>query len=306
MNTKTPDQLRHSHDFSLDTSSAERRVNIVFALTTLTMVVEIIAGTWFGSMALLADGWHMFTHSAAFAIAMFSYWYARKHRDNAQFTFGTGKVTSLGGFASAVALVVVALMMAMESVERLVSPQHIRFEEAIAVAILGLVVNLLSAFLLSDHDHGHHHHGDESHDHHHHDHNLRAAYMHVLADTLTSFFAILALISGKYLGWIWMDAVMGIVGAIVITKWAYNLMSQSSNVLLDRNPNDDLINEIKQYIDQKTCDEIVDLHIWKLSSKHTAAILSVLAKEDNDPNYYKNLIADRFNISHLTVEIHYS
>lgn len=297
MPTDSLEPWRHSHDFSIDTSSSERRVNLVFALTTLTMLIEIIAGTWFGSMALLADGWHMFTHSAAFAIAMFAYWYARKHSNSPDFSFGTGKVTSLGGFASAVALAVVALMMVLESLERLVDPQVIRFEEAIAVATLGLIVNLLSAFLL--HDNHYHEHSHQ----HQHDHNLKAAYFHVLADTLTSVFAIVALVAGKYLGWIWMDALVGIIGAIVISRWVYNLLKESSAILLDKCSSHDLNRQIQTAVESNGSDRLVDLHVWKLSSKHTAAIISILTQEPKDPFYYKGLLKS-LDLSHITVEVY--
>lgn len=259
------------------------------------MIVEIIADTWFGSMALLADGWHMFTHSAAFAIAMFAYWYARKNKDNIAFSFGTGKVTSLGGFASAVALAVVALMMAIESVERFFIPQAILFNEAIVVATVGLVVNLLSAYLLRDD----HHHGHDSHSH---DHNLKAAYFHVLADTLTSLFAIAALISGKYLGWIWMDALMGIVGAAVISKWAYSLLIESSAMLLDKSPNLEMAKVIRETIENQENDQVIDLHVWQLSSEHTAAIVSVATHSDRSTGDYKDLLS-ALNVCHLTVEV---
>lgn len=209
MTEKIPQEWVHSHQFSIDTKSSEKKVNIVFAITTITMVIEIVAGTWFGSMALLADGWHMFTHSAAFAVSIFVYWYARKHQNDPAYSFGTGKVNTLGGFASAIALGTVALMMLIESITRLFSPQGIQFEEAIFVAIIGLIVNIVSAFLLHDdhhhdiHQHDHkHEHGSHNHKHHH-DHNLKAAYFHVLADTLTSLLAIVALVLGKYFNWIW-------------------------------------------------------------------------------------------------------
>ena len=184
-------------------------------------------------MALLADGWHMGTHSAAFLIAIFAYSYAKKHANNKDFSFGTGKVNSLGGFASAIALAIVALMMIIESVQRLIEPQSIHFNEAIVVAIIGLVVNVASVFILHD---DHHHHG-EPHHHHDHDHNMKAAYFHVLADTLTSLLAIVALLVGKYIGLLWMDPLMGIVGAIVIFRWSYGLVKESSEVLLDKSVN---------------------------------------------------------------------
>ena len=320
MNENVRDYWRHSHDFNADTRGAERRVNMVFALTTITMVIEIIAGTWFGSMALLADGWHMFTHSAAFAIAMFVYWYARKHQANPAFSFGTGKVTSLGGFASAVALAVVALMMAIESGWRLIEPETIRFNEAIAVAILGLIVNLVSALLLHDghhhgHSHGHshthkttndhEHEHEHEHDHsdHHQDHNLKAAYFHVLADTLTSVFAILALIAGKWLGWVWMDALMGIIGAIVIGRWAYGLAVETSRVLLDKNAAPTVAAKIREHVEKQEQDEVLDLHVWPVSPNHVSVILSVATEQSKSPDHYKSALHALGSINHLTVEV---
>ncbi len=208
------------------------------------MILEIAAGTWFGSMALLADGWHMGTHSAAFLITLFAYAYAKKHANNKSFSFGTGKVNYLGGFASAVALAIVALMMAVESVQRLFEPHSIQFNEAIIVAIIGLVVNVASAFILKD-DHHHHHH--------HHDHNMKAAYFHVLADTLTSVLAIVALFVGKYMGAVWLDPVMGIVGAIVIFHWSFGLIKESSSVLLDKSVNTATLEKISVALKAQKC-----------------------------------------------------
>jgi cation diffusion facilitator family transporter len=191
------------------------------------MVAEIIAGSVFGSMALLADGWHMGTHVAAFLITIYAYRYARIHARDPSYTFGTGKVGVLGGFASAVALAVVALVMLVESLHRIIEPQSIQFNAAMGVAAIGLFINIMSAFLLKE-DHTHHHRHD-----HHHDHNLKAAYLHVLADALTSLLAIVALLAGKYFGWNWLDPIMGIVGAIIITRWSYELLKKTSPVLLD-------------------------------------------------------------------------
>jgi cation diffusion facilitator family transporter len=231
MHSHSLEQWQHDHDFHLDSSHGERRTRYVVLLTAVMMVVEIAAGYLYGSMALLADGWHMGTHVAALGISLFAYGYARRHADDPRYSFGTGKVSSLAGFASAVALAVVALMMGAESVQRLLSPQTIHFDEAILVASVGLAVNLLSAWLLRD-DHSHHHHGHDE-PHHHHDHNLRAAYLHVLADALTSLLAIVALLCGRALGWVWMDALMGIVGALVIAKWGLDLIRETGGVLLD-------------------------------------------------------------------------
>ena len=295
---------QHSHDFSLQTDTQENKVRAVFWLTTITMIAEIIAGTWFGSMALLADGWHMGTHSAAFAIALFAYYYARKHADNPEFSFGTGKVVYLGGFASAVALAVVALLMIVESIMRLIEPHTILFNQAIAVACLGLVVNIVSAFLL----HGSHHHDHErEHDHQHEqieDHTLKAAYIHVLADALTSLTAIVALVAGKYLGWIWMDALMGIVGALVISRWAYGLLQQTSKPLLDENPHLQDRQLIKQCLAKNERAELVDFHVWQISPKHRAAIIAISTDEPKHPEVYRQrLHAAGFHYSHLTVEV---
>lgn len=288
------------------TKHSEKKVSKVFILTTATMFIEIIAGAVFGSMALLADGWHMFTHSTAFAIAMFAYAYARKHQNNPEFAFSTGKVTSLGGFASAVALAVVAIFMAMESAERLIVPHTIHFNEAIGVATLGLAVNIASVFLLRDKDHSHGHQHNHGHTHgnsHNNDHNLKAAYFHVLADALTSVLAIVALVAGKHLGWIWMDALMGIVGAAVISKWAYNLLKESSGPLLDRTPRCDTANKIKALIENNSTDKLIALRIWRIAANETSAIVTISSQNQRDPEYYKQRFKT-LKLAHLTIELH--
>lgn len=291
-------QWSHSHDFGVDNSHRAYKVKIVFWLTTIIMVLEIGAGTWSGSMALLADGWHMGTHSAAFLIAIFAYSYARKHADNKSFSFGTGKVNYLGGFASAVALAIVALMMALESVRRLIEPQAIFFNEAIIVAIIGLIVNIVSVFVLHDDDH---HHNEE---HEHHDHNMKAAYFHVLADTLTSLLAIVALLTGKYFGWVWMDAVMGIVGAAVISRWSYGLIKESSNVLLDKTVSFASFAKIAKNIKEENNAVINDIHIWKIGTSHQAAILSVVAEAPLEPYLYKQILKQHLpRLSHISIEV---
>ncbi|MBP0012296.1 MAG: CDF family Co(II)/Ni(II) efflux transporter DmeF [Roseofilum sp. SBFL] len=296
------EEWQHSHDFLVDRHSAERKTQIVTALTLVTMIGEIVAGTIFGSMALLADGWHMATHLAAFGITLFAYQYARSHANNPRYTFGTGKVSTLGGFASAVALAVVACVMVVESIGRLLQPEAIQFNEAIIVAVIGLVVNLVSALLLEDHhDHAHEHHDREHHEHH--DHNLRAAYFHVLADALTSILAILALFAGKFLGWIWMDAAMGAIGAMVISKWSYNLLRETSAVLLDgaidKKTKLDIIHQIEQDADNR----VVDLHVWYLSEDHLAATISLVTHYPQKPEYYKTLLAPISALSHVLVEV---
>lgn len=290
-------QWDHSHDFGIDNNDNKSKVKIVFWLTTVIMILEISAGIWSGSMALLADGWHMGTHSAAFLITIFAYSYAKKNANNKDFSFGTGKVNYLGGFASAVALAIVALMMGVESVHRLIEPQTIYFNEAIAVAIIGLIVNVASVFVLHD-DHHHHQEG------HGHDHNLKAAYFHVLADTLTSLLAIVALLAGKYFGWIWMDAVMGIVGAIVISRWSYGLIKESSQVLLDKSANTSTLTKTIDAVTVENGTIIRDIHIWKIASGHQAIILSIATKKPLEPNHYKQLIQQQLpDLAHITIEV---
>lgn len=267
------EKWQHKHDFAVKNKKGERRTLYVLILTAITMVVEIIAGSVYGSMALLADGWHMGTHVAAFMITIFAYRFSRKHADNPAFAFGTGKVNVLGGFASAVALAVVALVMLIESLNRIVDPHVIAFNQAIAVACIGLFINLVSAFLLKD-DHSHHHHG-HGHEHHH-DHNLRAAYLHVLADAMTSVLAIIALVSGKYLGWNWLDPVMGIVGAFIITRWSYGLLKQTAPILLDGSIEEKYQRAVRETIEKDADNLITDIHIWKVGANHYAAIISLV------------------------------
>ena len=290
-------QWEHSHDFGLDNKLHENKVKTVFWLTTVIMVLEIGAGTWSGSMALLADGWHMGTHSAAFLIAIFAYSYAKKHANNKDFSFGTGKVNSLGGFASAIALAIVALMMIVESVQRLLEPQSIHFNEAIVVAIIGLVVNVASVFILHD---DHHHHGEH---HHEHDHNMKAAYFHVLADTLTSLLAIVALLIGKYVGLIWMDPLMGIVGAIVILRWSYGLIKDSSNVLLDKSVKKSTLEQISKALSKKNT-VINDIHVWTIATAHQAAILKVTSAQPLKSDEYEGILREILpQLSHISIEI---
>jgi len=296
MHERTLQDLQHSHDFSLKNKRGERHTQYVLILTAITMVAEIVAGTVFGSMALLADGWHMATHVAAFLITIYAYRYARKHAKNSAYTFGTGKVGVLGGFASAVALAVVAFVMLIESIHRLIDPQVIQFNAAIAVAVIGLIVNVISALLLKeDHQHSH------GHDH---DHNLEAAYMHVLADALTSLLAIMALLSGKYFGLNWLDPVMGIVGAMIITRWSYGLLKQTSPILLDGSIDEKYKLAIKESIEKDSDNRVSDIHIWKISASHYAAIISLVTHCPKPTDYYKNLLVDYQRLSHITVEVY--
>lgn len=301
MHSYTLEKLQHSHSFSSSNERGERRTRYVLLLTAVTMVVEIVAGSLYGSMALLADGWHMGTHVAAFMIAIFAYQYASKHAENPEYSFGTGKVSVLGGFASAVTLTVVALVMLLESVQRIIDPHPIQFNEAIAVASLGLFINVVSALLLKDDDHHHHH--DHHHDHQHHDHNLRAAYFHVLADALTSLLAIVALVSGKYFGWNWMDPVMGIVGAIIITRWSYGLVKQSAPILLDASIDEKYQTAIKTAIERDADNRISDMHVWRVGANHYAAVISLVTHDPQSTEHYKQLLQEFKQLAHVTVEV---
>ena len=270
------------------------------------MVAEIYAGTSFGSLALLADGWHMATHVGALGIALFAYQYARKHANNSQYTFGTGKVSTLGGFTSAIILAVVALSIIFESLTRLFQPHVIQFNEAIYIAVIGLIVNLASAFLLKEHHHSDHdHHSDHNHHSDHHDHNLRAAYIHVLADALTSVFAIVALCAGKYFGLVWLDALAGLVGGAVIAQWSYSLVRETSSILLDGAIDKQMNLAIVTAIEQNTDDRVTDLHIWKLSENHLSATISIVTHHPQSPDHYKSLLKHIPSLSHILVEVNH-
>ncbi len=305
MHIHSLDRWEHKHDFAFINEKGESRTKQVLLITAATMVVEIFAGNVFGSMALLADGWHMGTHAAAFTITIFAYHYSRKHSANRAFTFGTGKVSVLGGYSSAIALAVIALLIGVESVKRLIQPLEIQFNEAIAVAVLGLSVNLFCAYLLHghhthSHGHGHDHRHDQSQ---HHDHNLRGAYLHVLADALTSVLAIFALSFGKMFGWHWLDPLIGIVGALVITRWSYGLLKATSTILLDRNIEEEQARIIQQRIEADSDNRVSDIHIWKVGPIDYAAIVSLVTHYPQPNEYYKNLLKDFKELSHVTIEV---
>ena len=307
MHIHSLDRWRHHHTFGTDERrGAERRTWWVIGLTATMMTVEIAAGMVFGSMALLADGWHMGTHAAALGITVFAYAYARRNADNPRYSFGTGKVGALGGFASAVGLAVVAVMVLGESAFRLASPVAIHFDEAIAVAVVGLIVNLVSAYILRDRpEHGAGEgHQDHHHHHHHHDHNLRGAYLHVIADALTSVLAIAALVTGKHLGWVWMDPVMGIVGSVVIARWSYGLLRDTGGVLLDAEVASERRDAIRAAIEADADNRVADLHIWRVGPRHFAAILSVVSHNPQPPDHYKGLLTEHADLVHVTVEVH--
>ena len=298
------EQWQHGHNFFVHRKQNEKNTKKVMGLTAVTMVVEIAAGVAFGSMALLADGWHMGTHVAAFLITLFAYSYSRKHANNPDFTFGPGKINVLGGFASAVALAVVALIMAVESVGRFFSPVEIHYVQSILVAVLGLAVNVVSAFLLhGSHGHDHHHEHSLGHDNHHEDHNLKAAYFHVLADALTSVLAIVALLFGSLFGWWALDPLMGIVGALVITRWAWGLLKESSAILLDAGVKSELREEIRQAIEADADNRITDIHVWKVGPHHLAAILTLVTHYPRSSSEYKKLLTGFDQLKHITIEV---
>jgi cation diffusion facilitator family transporter len=282
----------------------ERRTQLVVGLTAIMMVVEIVGGTIFGSMALLADGWHMSTHAAALLIAAIAYRYARTHARDPRFAFGTGKLGDLAGFTSAIVLAMVALMIGYESALRLFNPVSIHYGEATAIAAVGLGVNLLSAWLL---DAGHHGHDDahtHAHDHHHHhDHNMRSAYWHVLADALTSVLAIVGLLAAWFYGWTWLDPAIGIVGALVIAHWAWRLMRDAGAVLLDAAPHQDLSAAIRAELEAGH-DRIADLHVWRLGPGHHGAIVSLVSDAPEPVEAYKARVAGIAGLSHVTIEVH--
>ena len=296
------EEWQNHYQFNMENIQGERNTWKVISLTLMMMVIEIIAGLLFGSMALLADGFHMATHTFALGITAIAYYYSRKHAHDRRYSFGTGKIGVLGGYTSAIFLTLVSFAMIYESSIRLVTPISIKFNEAIFVAVIGLVVNLVSAYLLHGHDVGHNH-SEHKHDDYH-DHNLRAAYLHVIADALTSLLAIVALITGKYFGWIWMDPAMGIVGAIVILKWAYSLVKQTGKILLDYNVDKDFMVKIQSLLESDSDTRVSDIHAWKLGSQKYAAIISIVTHYPKVPDYYKALLKSLTDIVHLTVEVH--
>jgi cation diffusion facilitator family transporter len=322
MHSHDLDRWTHEHVFlGAHHGRNEARTWAVVAITAAMMVAEIAGGSLFGSMALTADGWHMSTHAAALGVAGWAYLYARRHAHDPAYAFGTGKVGELAGFTSAVVLAIIAILIAYESALRLLHPVAIAYGEAMAIAAVGLVVNVVSAWLLSDsHDHHHHGHGhahpahdhDHDHDHahehahdehhHHRDLNLRAAYMHVLADAATSVLAIGSLGVGWMFGWSAADPLIGIVGACVILSWSVTLIRDAAGVLLDRVPQNGLDARIRRHVEIKG-DRVADLHVWRLGPGHHAAIVSVVSERPQEPAVYKRRIAHLRGLSHVTVEV---
>ncbi|WP_093029408.1 CDF family Co(II)/Ni(II) efflux transporter DmeF [Thiocapsa roseopersicina] len=332
MHTHDISDWGHSHDFATaDQADAERRTRWVVGLTLAAMCVELVAGWITGSMALLADGWHMGSHAAALGIAAYAYAFARERGADRRFTFGTGKVSSLAGYTSALLLAAGALWMLFESLSRLVDPVEIRYEEAMIVAVFGLAVNLLSAWLLGhsghehhhhgndhshehDHEHDHHHaHDDHAHDHHGHDHhhgladiqdhNLKAAYLHVIADALTSVLALVALALGMLYGWAFMDPLMGIVGAALVGRWAWGLARESARVLLDAGDNGAIEQEIRRRIEADADNQVADLHVWRIAPAGRACILSLVTHHPRPVEHYRGLLSGMTGLLHITVEV---
>jgi cation diffusion facilitator family transporter len=304
MHSHSLDEWTHDHVFlGARHERNERRTWFVVALTVTMMVGEIAAGSVFGSMALLADGWHMATHATALGISGIAYLFARQYADHARFTFGTGKFGELAAFSSALILLIIAVQIAYESVLRLMSPVPIVYGEAIAVASLGLCVNLASAWLLRD-SHDHHHHGHDHADahHHHHDNNLRAAYIHVLADAVTSMLAITALVVAMLAGWGWADPAVGIIGSFVIASWALGLIRDAGSVLLDVSADRSLEGVIRARLETRG-DRVTDLHLWQIGPGHRAAVISLLSDQPLPPATYKRRLGGLKGLSHVTVEV---
>ena len=313
MHTEAIDEFRHPHVFLGERHHRnERRTWGVIALCAGMMTAEIVGGVLFGSMALIADGLHMSTHTAALLIAAFAYSFARRHVGDERFAFGTGKFGDLAGFSSAIVLAMIALLIGWESVARFLHPVPIAFNQAIPIAGLGLCVNLLSAWLLrddeNDHHHHHHDHGHDDHDHHAHAHatardlNLRAAYVHVMADAAVSVLAIVGLVTARALGWLWMDPLMGIVGACVIANWSWGLVKATGGVLLDMRPDEGLASAVRKRLEIDD-DRLADLHLWRVGPGHTAAVVSIVSDMPHPPSVYKERLAGVAGLSHVTVEV---
>jgi cation diffusion facilitator family transporter len=308
MPTRKVSRLTHQHIFSAGNPAAERGTRAVMWITASMMVVEILAGWWFNSMALLADGWHMSSHAFAIGLSAFAYAAARRYSSDPRFAFGTWKIEILAGFASAIFLLGVAGTMVFASVERLFLPQTIHYQEAIAIAAVGLLVNIVCALILG-HAHDHHGHGHGEHHHHHnHDLNLKSAYVHVIADAATSVLAIIALTGGLFYGWSWLDPVMGIVGAILVAVWAKGLLMETSKVLLDREMDHPVVDEIREVIkllNEPDKTEITDLHVWRVGKEAYSCAISIVTRSATlTPEQVREQLSQHEEIVHTTIEIH--
>ena len=299
----------HSHAFDQGNPLAERNTRRAMILTLAMMVIEIAGGWWFNSMAVLADGWHMSSHALALGLSVFAYACARRYAGDRRFAFGTWKIEILGGYTSAILLLGVAALMAWQSVERLFRPSAIHYEQAIAIAVVGLAVNLVCAWWLRDHHHhGHDHAHDHAHDHghahgHHHDLNQRSAYLHVVADAATSVLAIVALLGGMYFGAAWLDPVMGLVGAALVSIWAVGLIRETGRVLLDAQMDAPVVEEIRQAIEEGDVPaRISDLHVWQVARGKFACVAEIVARDDADADHFKRALAIHEEIVHVTIE----
>ena len=307
MHSQSMDEYRHSHIFLGDTHERnERKTWAVIAICTAMMLAEIVGGWWFGSVALIADGLHMSTHAGALLIAALAYTCSRLYANDARLTFGTGKFGDLAAFTSAIALAMIALLIGYESADRLLHPVPIAFNQAIPIAVVGLGVNLLSAYLLRDnhdHHHGHVHEHDHPHAHRiHRDHNLRAAFVHVMADAAVSVLVIFGLVAGRQFGWLWMDPIMGLVATIVILSWSWTLIRSAGLILLDVCPDPSLSRKIAARLEQGS-DRVSDLHLWRLGPGHLGAVISIVSHDPRTPEQYKKRLSGLPGLSHVTIEV---
>lgn len=306
----------HTHQFNHEKRKAENRTLIVVVITVITMLVEIIAGWYFNSMAVFADGWHMMTHAAALSISLIAYVLARRLSKDSRFAFGTWKIEILGAYSSAIVLGIVGVFVLVVSIQRMLRPVAIGYNQALIVAVIGLVVNVICALVLQSggtHDHGdddhddgehheHHHHGAHGH-HHQHDLNLRSAYMHVLADALTSMLAIIALLGAKFYRWNFLDPLMGIVGAVLIFRWTFQLVRETSAVLLDREMDEHMVDRIVHRLEADGDTLVSDIHIWRVSQEKYACLISLVASEPVSVDAYKLRLDEFYELGHLTIEV---
>jgi cation diffusion facilitator family transporter len=300
MHTHSIREWQHDHVFlGHRHAHYERRTWLVVGLTAATMVIEIVGGSIYGSMAVVADGWHMSTHTAALGIAALAYSYARRRANDPRFSFGTGKIGELAAYSSAIILAMVALAIAYESAGRLMNPVVISFPQAMLIACIGLAVNIASAWLLRDREHRH---DGNNHRHHANDYNIRAAYLHVVADAFTSVLAIVALLGGRLYGWTWLDPLMGLVGALVIAAWSWGLLRASGAVLIDATPEPKLAEVIRERLEADG-DRVSDLHLWRVGPGHAALVVSIVSDHPNQPSAYKAKLDGIELLSHVTVEV---
>lgn len=305
MHLKDIEEYKHLHDFHDVKESNIKKVSFVVIITMVTMIAEIICGWIFNSMALLSDGWHMTTHASALGITLFTYFIARKHKDDARYAFGTWKVEILGAYTSAILLGIVGIYVIYSSLVRIFNPADIHYNEALVVAVIGLAVNILCAVILSydEHEHANIHHHDGHEHHHDHDLNIKSAYLHVLADALTSVFAIAALLCAKLLQLNMLDPLMGIVSSALIFKWSYGLLKETSTILLDKDKNEELINEIKTIIESNGDTKISDLHLWKVGQNKYGCIISLVAACHKSLDEYKESLKDVHELAHVSIEM---